>query len=509
MTTALAPPTQDEFLLRHAEALSFPSLSGYLLWCRKNGLGTAPDKTDEELERECLLAADTLRPGRPHPGSSHTPGRARLVDRAYRGEIPPDERYPLNRKLIDLFAASGEDAGRRDALYRLLKQVERRSDLLGIKAGILHWTRAGGNNYEDALGQLARHHADWLRPVEEWRTDQLNTKAQFRSLTRHLLARYDVPPFMDTAFFQGDDPMAHREQEWFKHVGLGTNIRRAETPIKLTRRMAHVFQDAPPNWLIVRAMRWAQFYGVGGYGNMVREILDTQLKYFQQDEPFWESVVRFLANHSMLERSYVGPIIDFIHYQKFVPQQVPGPNGQPIEGPPAQPNFSMKSRSIAKLLRQVEEWHDDLNAADYKLGENETWESSGLREFELEEEDEFSGQRITWSIRELRTALDLKTEGYFMRHCIPSYIGRCNKGACSVWSLQMTYPDQLPQRVLTISVKNSEKTVGDHRGKYNMHPYDNKRTAPRLWKDQPYLYYLRESPRILRLWMEREGLKHD
>ena len=38
---------------------------------------------------------------------------------------------------------------------------------------------------------------------------------------------------------------------------------------------------------------------------------------------------------------------------------------------------------------------------------------------------------------------------------------------------------------------------------------DNKRTAKRHWQDRPYLYYLRQSPRILRLWMEREALRHD
>ena len=62
-----------------------------------------------------------------------------------------------------------------------------------------------------------------------------------------------------------------------------------------------------------------------------------------------------------------------------MPQQLPGPNGQFIEGPPTQPNFSMKGRSITKLLRLVDEWHGDLNADDYALGEEDAWEASGFR----------------------------------------------------------------------------------------------------------------------------------
>jgi hypothetical protein len=509
MTTALAPPTQDELLRHQAETLGFPSLSGYLLWCRKNGLRTAADKTDAELDSERQLAAQTLRPATPHPGRSHTPGRARLIERAYRGEIPPDERYPFSQKLVDLFAAAEGDPARRQALYCLLLQVERRADLLGLKMGLLKWARGESNNYEDALGQLARHHADWLRPVEAWCTDHLNPKAQFRSLTRHLLARYDVPPFMDTAFLQGDYPMAHREQEWFKHVATGNNIRRADLPIKLTKRMAHIFQDANPYWPIARAMRWAQLYGFGGYGKMAWALLTTRLKDYQRDEPFWASVVQFFANHSMLEYTYVGAIVDYIHFQKFVPQQLPGPNGQPIEGPPAQPHFSMKSRSITKLLRLVDEWHGHLNADDYIIADNDSWESAGFREFEREEDDDFSGERVQWSIRELRTQLDLVTEGHAMHHCIASYARRCIEGSQSVWSMQLASPDKLPQRVLTIALDNRKRTVIEYRGKFNMHPHDNKRTAPKYWQDRPYLYYLRESARILRLWMEREGLKHD
>ena len=297
------------------------------------------------------------------------------------------------------YSPRSRDPKRRQALYRLLKHVERRADLLGLKMGFLNRTCEEGNNYEDALGQLARHYGDWLRPVEEWRTDRLSPRAQFRSLTRYLLARYEVPPFMDTAFLQGDLPTAHREQEWFKHIGIGQNIRKADLPLRLTKRMAHLFPSAHRQWPVSRALRWAQFAGMGGGTSWA--VLSTRLKDYQQDEPFWETVMLFFANQPMLEPTYIGPIVDYIHYQKFVPQQLPGPNGQFIEGPPAQPNFSMKGRSITKLLRLVDEWHGDLNADDYALGEEDAWEASGFRGFEWEEEDTFSGERVRWSIREL------------------------------------------------------------------------------------------------------------
>ena len=50
--------------------------------------------------------------------------------------------YPLSRKLVSLFAAA-ENPQRRQVLYHLLKHVERRADLLGLKTGFLNRARRG------------------------------------------------------------------------------------------------------------------------------------------------------------------------------------------------------------------------------------------------------------------------------------------------------------------------------------------------------------------------------
>ena len=509
--TALAMPRLtdlDQPCRDHLEDLGFISSASYLLWCRKNGFGAGFVKTEVQLAVERQLAERTIRPTGPKPGRSHTAGRARLVKRAYRGEIPADERYPLSQKLRQLFATIEDDL-QRVALYKLLKQVERHADLLSLKTGFHNRPREEGNNYEDALGQLTRHYRDWLRPVEEWFTQHLGANGQFRDLTRYLLASYEVPAFMDTAFLSADGKMAHREQEWFKHIGIGKNIRRADLPLRLTKRMAHVFPSAPKNTTIARALRWAQFIGMEGSGHLSKSLLRTRLHNFQEDEPFWETVLLFLARNPLLEGSYFGPIIDYVYYQKFAPQQLVNASGQAIEGPPAQPNFTMKGRSINKLLRLVDEWHGHLNAADYTTGETEEWESCGLRGYDYQEHDEQFDVDITWSLREMCTALDLIADGRVMHHCINTYARRCLKGEFSVFSLQLSFPDKLPQRVLTIAVNNERRTVTEYRGKYNLRPFDKKRTAQKHWNERPYLYFLQQSPRILRMWMDREEIKHD
>ncbi|MEW6756525.1 MAG: hypothetical protein AB1505_36975, partial [Candidatus Latescibacterota bacterium] len=104
------------------------------------------------------------------------------------------------------------------------------------------------------MAALARHHRDWLRPVEEWFPRSANGRRQYSELARHLLARYAVPLFMDAAWHEPDGPAARRQQGWFKHMGLGGSVRAMDTDIALTRRMAHLFTQAPSHFTVPMAM---------------------------------------------------------------------------------------------------------------------------------------------------------------------------------------------------------------------------------------------------------------
>ena len=45
------------------------------------------------------------------------------------------------------------------------------------------------NTYIAGLAQLARHHAHWRRPLEDWRPDTSKERIQFGALARYLLAQ--------------------------------------------------------------------------------------------------------------------------------------------------------------------------------------------------------------------------------------------------------------------------------------------------------------------------------
>jgi hypothetical protein len=315
---------------------------------------------------------------------------------------------------------------------------------------------------------------------------------------------------MDAAWFQGDTPEARQQQAWFRHVGFGQNIRTAGVPRHITKRAAHIFAQMRDAHLhILRALRYAQVVALDGSPHLAWSIAFSPIGKSIENEDFWVTVIHFFVNNPMLERSYVEPIIDYIQHQKFTPSRVLQPDGTFAEGPPPHPNFSIKGRSAVKLLRQVDEWHVQLTGEEnIRL---EKWEPSKFREFSRTEIDSETGRTFTWTIHELLTSAQLAVEGRVMHHCVASYTRRCVSGETSVWSLRVQdtdAPESEQSNILTIAVDNKKRVVTQARGKYNLQPFDRAGLAKQRRTGRPYLRLLRESGRILRLWMDREGLAH-
>ena len=147
---------------------------------------------------------------------------------------------------------------------------------------------------------------------------------------------------------------------WFKHLGLGQNIRTAQLPVRLTRTMAHLFNQAPHHYSAIAAIRWAQVRGLGGDEALARAVIGTRLGKTLENEGFWESVLQFFVNHPTIDLAHVGPVVDFLHHQKFEWTEGVSPQGVFGKLPPPRPDYTMRGRTIASILRQVAEWHKQL-----------------------------------------------------------------------------------------------------------------------------------------------------
>jgi hypothetical protein len=480
-STIQVDPEADKNLRCHLQALGLKNDQEYKAWCRQHGFSGRLYKDWRQQQRERLLASREIAAARLAESRKKAKSPETIVD-AFTGRLPLVVAHsPLLPAIRRVGEAAGRDRNVKEKLLALLLHVQHRTDFLNAGPALSQFGHQSGNTWIDGLLALAHHWRLWLRPVEAWCPRTHNTRRQFASLARHLLAEYPVPVFMDAVWFLGTGEAVFRRQRWFSHIGLGSNIRTADTPIPLTKRMAHYFMQAPADCTVDQAVRWGQVLGLGGDPRLAQAIIASRLgEHFEHDE-FWVTVIRFFIDSPMLDPLHVGPIIDYLYDQRFRDREEFVAAGVFERRPPAQPNLSMKGRSPTTLLRQVERWHRQLGKeAAHIKGE---WVSSGIVGYDGIEGTKGSPSLRRWTIRELLSGSALVAEGHAMHHCVASYAHSCSRRVTSIWSLQM-HNHEGSQRVLTVEVRLASKTICQARGKRNVMPDAKAKDILRRWAAQ-------------------------
>ena len=318
--------------------------------------------------------------------------------------------------------------------------------------------------YLHALHSLATWHEFWVKQPEEWKCRSNSPSRQFSSIARHLLAKYDMPGFMDSAWFV--DLNAGKYQSWFVCLGAGENIRKQkDLPIELTKKMAHEMMQAPAYLTIDQAIRWGQIHGLGGGARCALAINGTMLGRSFQNDDFWQTVIRFFISNPMLDTVHYGPIVDYIQNQRFIPQARIVRGGIEDMLPP-QPNLTMAGRTAEGLLRQVEQWHSGLAK---KKDTDLEWVTCGIPGIEFVEGTD--NNKSVWRIAEMLSSAELKKDGSVMRHCVSSYSYSCKSGRSAIYSMSLySQREGTVQRRLTIEVAPQNKAVVQARGFCNQFP---------------------------------------
>lgn len=479
------PPADDSQLLAHIRSLGLTSVEEYVAWCARHGFSRRTVKHWRERLKERTFATRAAADARLARKKDETRRPERTIDAIFRGEVREgDVTEAWLKSVCEACEAARSCRPTRQALLALLIHVARHAPaLLDHQPIIAAYGWQAGNSFVEALLALARHWSDWLRPVEDWRPRTHNVRRQFASLARHLLARYPVPAFLDAVWFQGSRAEAVRQQHWFVHLGRGENLRTADLPLAYTKKMAHHFMQAPSDFSIEAALRWGQILALGGNVRLVQAVAATRLGGCFTHDEFWTTMLRFFIEHPMLDPARIGPIIDYIHHQKFVSQEVFVAPGVVERRLPPQPNFTMKGRTPASLLRQVEAWHLMLARQEQPKAE---WSPSGIAEFEFVEGSEQGGSLKIWTLKELLSTKTLFAEGRTMKHCVATYARSCARGECSIWTLEVESFDGR-RKVLTVEVNLRTRVICQARGKCNIEPGEKHRGILRRWAEQARL----------------------
>lgn len=460
--------TQTTFQ-KHLEALGLETTEAYQTWCRRHGFGEGIHKS--RVQRQQELRYEDRNDGQVALALQHKRRRRDTVELIARGKIEEHElTSPLLQNIYYQFDVIGDQQDVRDAFLRLLLDTEKRADFFHVKPVVPSFGPQPDNTFLGGLCTLAYWHSFWLRDVESWKPASHNDRRQFGAFARYLLAKYDVPACMDSAWFRGIDDTAQQQQDWFIHIGSGRNIRKADIPLIYSKRMAHTFLQAPAHFTVTAALRWAQVIGLGGDEPLAEAVIETRLGEHFHDEDFWGSVLYFFINNPMLDPAYLGPIVDYIYQQRYVPQETIGPDGEVEEDEPAEPNFTMKGRTVDSILRRVNGWHRELVKEQKKTPR--AWAPSGINGFDYVDEDRGAGEVRSWTLEEVLNSQDLYEEGKEMHNCVASYQASCIRAQKSIWSLKVEYlAAKVKRRVLTISINNRTRHISQVRGRNNTLPY--------------------------------------
>jgi hypothetical protein len=327
------------------------------------------------------------------------------------------------------------------------------------------------STYKKALQKLFG--LSHIRDVKDWEPDGKGANTIFISLVSFLLAKYPMPKFIWSVFFEDDpnctvtefrkDPntfggnkssrriQTNRMIDFLQFVAAGESAYKVcqggILPVPLNRKQCHELMNSTSDCTFMYALRKVQVKTHGGSPRLLRAWMDTRygqnLCCTREQEVFWDSVLAWFAKNPMLDIKQIGPITDYISYL-FNQDN----------------DFSMKGRSVLAVMRGMEEWHGELNRSKEFRAKNFLPCGFKMGVYQIKN---LSGEvQHEWTINEILTSAELSAEGSAMHHCVYSYSHAIVSGDTSIWSMKYN-----GDRLVTIEVWNKTKQIRQVRGKYN------------------------------------------
>lgn len=340
----------------------------------------------------------------------------------------------------------GDYLDRRAAFDELLNCVWERSGLLRLSPTSRQPSASPALFALRRLKNFAHRRAFWLRSPEQWPVPQGPPRIQLRSLADHLFTRYATPAYLHSAWDLPPGQEGFRQQSWFIRIGRGASFRALELPIPLTDRMRHWMRHAPDDLTLYEAMRFSEALALGGTTTLARHIAKSRLGRDVSDPSFWRTVIVFFVSHTDFTPTQIDDALEFIHAMRFGGEEILSADGWQRRAPIC-PDFRIERRTTNSLLRMMHRWRIETAESRNPVTR---WAPSGISTFHFLDTRE-DGLNREWSIVELCNSAALIAEGRAMSHCVASFVDKCRRRDCSIWSLRLRVGDE-EKRMATIEV---------------------------------------------------------
>ncbi|WP_430411137.1 PcfJ domain-containing protein [Kordia sp.] len=302
------------------------------------------------------------------------------------------------------------------------------------------------HEYLHAIYNIVWFCSSYVRDIKTWKRNSHNPDKQLKDLARHCFAKYDVPAFMFEAWSDSN----RKYMMWFIDLGCGLSVKNlSKVPVRLTKKGAHYFLQAPANYTIEMALRRAQALAFGTDEIVADRIACSALSRNNfANEGFWETVIQFFMRQSMLDFNKMGEIIDYLTFSIQQDRE-----------------YTIKGRTITSLTRQSDEWHVAQAIHEVNTRELYTWEPSISSSLIAKTKEKTNVKR--YRLFELCSSKELIAEGRKMNHCVASYARSCCVKVTSIFTLRCASFLKTEETLATIEVDLRSKTIVQAKARYN------------------------------------------
>lgn len=285
-----------------------------------------------------------------------------------------------------------------------------------------------------------------LKDVRSWKRTSRNPKKQVISVAKFCFVHYKIPSFMDQVWFQADATY----HEWYVDLGKGVSPRKLRNmPINLTKKMAHLFMQTPDDLVVGQALRLAQALAIGAPKALAMSIAFSGLSRNEfEHEAFWVSLIHLFVNAGTFDYRQVPLIVDYLSHELR-----------------ERPNISVRGRTVDSLIRQSDDWHEEMTRLAM-YGGSYTWDELGTKPVAVVKGRQ--GVKHVYRMVELLSTKELTSEGKRMGHCVASYARDCAEGRCAIFSIREFLDDDIAvKRLATVEVNIGSSMVVQAKAKYN------------------------------------------
>lgn len=342
--------------------------------------------------------------------------------------------------------------------------------------------------YYEKLGQ-AFFELEPCRDLNTWKLPKSkNDDVIFKNLFCFLFSKYRIPKFIEREIFEYAcmySNVAHLRLQIIYQVVKGLGIHKVPSlSIEMNSKMNFFFMNAPSHYNIEKAMWWAKMRSMKVPMSIASQMIDNLPIDINQNWNDWHNEFVFFVNRfPSITPKNLKKIAEFMIRQELggVNVSVSGFN-ESIWIPALYPDFSLKGRTVASVLRFVEKWNAYIQLVKEK-GSCGNFVISSVKSFRKIHNKSIIG------IRQIITLKALYKEGHHMSHCVATYAEDCIKGHSSIWSMRQFLSNGKSKRMVTIEVQESDKKIVQVSGKSNRGEKMHEIALIKSWAKQEGLEY--------------------